>query len=103
ETELDLLAEQAQDVRDTFLPCNRKTPQHRPSDQDAPRAECERLEHVCTAPDAAVEQHLGASIHGLDDFLQRIEARRDSVELTAAVIRDDHGRGAVLAGEPCVL
>ena len=41
--------------------------------------------------------------HGLHDLRQRLDARRHAVELTAAVVGDDHPGRAVLDREAGVL
>src|SRR4030081_3101445 len=69
-------------------------------------AKTQRLHDVAAPPDPAVEQDLGAAIRGADDFRQRPQRRRDSVELAAPVVGDHERLGAlvksptrVLAGE----
>ena len=75
----------------------------RPGDERRLRAERERLQHVGAAPDAAVDVDLAAPGDRLDDLGQRVERRRDPVELPAAVIRDDDPGRAVLDREQRVL
>ena len=67
------------------------------------RAEGERRGHVGAAPDAAVEQHLQPVADRVDDVGQRLDRRHRSVELAAAVVRDDDPGGAVLGGQDGVL
>ena len=58
---------------------------------------------VGAAADAAVDEHLGAAVDGVDDLGQHLGGRRDAVQLAAAVVRDDHAGGAALAAERRVL
>ena len=102
EPELDLPAQQVENVCDAFLPVHRETPHHRAPDQDRAGSEAERLENIGAASNAAVEQNLRTPVDGVDDFLEHVEGRRHAVELAAAVVRDDDGRGAVLDREPRV-
>ena len=96
EAELDLRAKELEYARDTSLAVNREPPEHRAADHDGACAERERLQRVGSASDAAVEQHLRTSVDGLDDLRQSVEGRSDTVQLAAAVVRDDDAGGTVL-------
>ena len=80
-----------------------EAPERRAAGEHGARAEGERLDDVRAAADAAVDEHLDAAVDRLDDLGQRVDRRRDAVELPAAVVRDDDRRRAVLAREPRVL
>ena len=80
-----------------------EAPQRRAAGEHRARAEGERLDDVAAAPDAAVDEHLDPAVDRLDDLGQRVDRRRDAVELPAAVVRDDDPGGAVLARELRVL
>ena len=64
-------------------------PERRAAGEHGARAERERLDDVGAAADAAVDQHLDAAVDRLDHLGQRVDRRRDAVELAAAVVRDD--------------
>src|SRR5690606_257599 len=55
--------------------------------------------HVRAAADATVDVNLAASIDGLHHLRQHLDGARRGVELTAAVVGDDDGGGAVLEGK----
>src|SRR6185437_15143941 len=99
----DLLAQQGQNVANAFLAGGRKAPDRRAPDENGLGAEGESLDRVGTAPDAAVEEHLDASVRRLRHLRQRVECCRRAVELSSAVVRDDDSGGAVLDRELGVL
>ena len=76
-----------------------EAPERRAAGEHRARAERERLDDVGAAADAAVEEHLDPAVDRVDHLRQRVERRRDAVELAAAVVRDDERGGAVLARE----
>ena len=57
-------------------------------------AEADRLEHVLTGADAAVEMHLDVAADRIDDLRQGADRRTRAVELAPAVIGDDDRVGA---------
>ena len=61
------------------------------------------LDHVKAGPHAAVDEHLGAVADRLGDGRQRTGRRRHRVELTTAVVGDDHAVDADLDGAAGVL
>ena len=90
--ELDLGPQQLEHPRGALLAVDREPPERRPADEHGARAERERLDDVGAAPDAAVDEHLDPPVDRLDDLGQRVDRRRDAVELAAAVVRDDDRR-----------
>ena len=103
EPELDLVAQQLQHVADTVLAACCKPVEGGSAGQRRLRAERQRLQHVAAAADPAVDERLGAATDRVDHLGQRVERGRDAVQLPATVIRDDHSRRTVLAGELRVL
>ena len=61
----------------------------RAADHHGPRPEGQRVHHVGTAPDPAVEQDLDAVADGVGDFRQSLDGGGRPVELAAAVVGDD--------------
>ena len=98
ERELDLLAQQLEHLARALLAARGEAPERRAAGEHGARAERERLDDVGAAADAAVDQHLdrGPSTASTTSGSASIVAG-DAVELAAAVVRDDHARGAVLA------
>src|SRR5947199_117767 len=70
----------------------------RASDENGARADAKRFHHIAASSDAAVHEHLGILVNRGEHFRQNAQRRRDAVELSAAVIRDDDGGGAVIDG-----
>ena len=103
EREPDLVLEELEHVARALLAAGGEPPERGPPDQHGLRAERERLDHVGSPADAAVEEDLGAPGRRLHDLGQRVEGRGDPVELAPAVVGDDDPRAAVLAGEQRVL
>ena len=101
--ELDLRAQDLEDVARPGLAGGCQSPQRRAPDEHGARAQRKRHQHVRSAPDAAVHEHLDASVDRLDALGQQVDRRLDRVELATPVVGDDDARGAVLAGQPRVL
>ena len=97
------VAEQLEHAPRSRLPVGRETPERRAAGENGAGAERQCLDHVGAAADAAVDVDLDPAVDGLDDLGQERGGRRDGVELTAAVIRDDDRVGAVLDCEQRVL
>src|ERR671924_26722 len=103
EAEADLLAEELEHVPGSLLAAGCESPDDGAAGEDGAGAERERLDRVCPSPDAAVEVDLDAAADRLCDLRQGVERRGHAVELPPPVVRDDDGRGAVLACKPRVL
>src|SRR5207244_13506415 len=80
-----------------------QSPEHRAADKDTTGSECQRLERIGAPAHSPIEQHFRAAVDGRDDLLERVERTGHTVELAAAVVRDDDGSGSVLTCEPRVL
>ena len=71
----------------------------RPADEHRSCAERQRLQHVRAAPDATVDQQRQIRADRVDDARQRVDGRRDRVEVAAAVVRDEDAGDPLLARE----
>ena len=91
-----LVAQELEDVPHAVLACRREAEDRRAAGEHRACAQRERLGDVGAAADAAVEIDLDPSGDRVDHLRQRVERRRSSVELAAAVVRDDDRRRAVL-------
>jgi hypothetical protein len=96
EIEGELGAQELEDVPDAGLTADRQPPVDGASDEDRARPEGERLQHVTTAPDAAVDEHLGTTGNGVHHSRQSVERGDGAVELATAMVGDDHRRRAVV-------
>src|SRR5258706_5196905 len=68
------------------------------ADEHGAGTEAKGFDDVRAAADATVEQDFRLASDGGDDFRKHAKRRGDSVELTAAVIRNDDGGGSVVDG-----
>lgn len=80
-----------------------KTPNRHTAHETAIGAQSKRLEDVGAATDSAVDADLDAPFCGRRTFRQRLDRRGDAVELSSAVVRDDHAVQSVLDGQLDVL
>jgi hypothetical protein len=78
-------------------------PRRRTSYQHCLCTECERLEHVTAAANAAVEQHGYLPADGVDTLGQRHERRHSAVVSASAVVRHDDGVRAILHSRLSIL
>ena len=95
----ELLPEQLQHVAGEGLAAGGEAEERKAPGEHGARPESERRRDVAAPPDAAVEEHLDPVSNRVDDRRQRLQRRHHSVELPAAVIRDDDARRAVLRRE----
>src|SRR5712691_7599274 len=68
----------------------------RPSDETGAGTERQCLHDVSTPPYAAVEEHFDSVAGRVDDLRQYLERRRQPVELTATVVRDEDSIDALV-------
>ena len=91
-----------QELDDAGLPRECERPQVRSPDQHGVRSETQRPQDVTAAANAAVDHH-GRGCDGRGELLDHRGRRHHAVELTAAVIRDDHAGCAVVDRGPRVV
>src|SRR5205085_11751175 len=96
-------AQDVEHVLDSRLAGRGQAPQVGPSDHYRLRAERERLDHVATAPDAAVEQHLELVADRFGDGGQGTDRRGRAVEIVAPVVGDRDRAEAGVEGPPGVV
>src|SRR5882762_204750 len=99
----DLVLEQLEDALEARLARRGETAASDTPDADGLGAECDRLDDVRTAHEAAVHEDGGAAADRLDDFGQRRDRTAAVVELAAAVVRDVDALDPMLDREGRVL
>ena len=67
------------------------------------RAQRQRLHHIGTATDTAVEHNQLVRPHRSTDFRQHVDRRLRAVELASAMVRDKHTVCTVLHRQACIL
>ena len=73
------------------------------ADEHGAGTEAKGFDDVGAAADATVEQDFGLASYGGDDFRKHAERRGNSVELTAAVIRNDDAGGSLVDGAASIV
>src|SRR6266480_4359335 len=73
------------------------------ADKNGAGTEAKGFDDVGAAADSAVEQDFGLASDGGDDFRKYAKRRGDSIELAAAVIRNDDGGGANVDGAASIV
>src|SRR3569833_2831034 len=94
-----LLADDFEGAGDTGFTAGTEAEGHDAADEGALGAEREGLEQILAGADAAIHQHLGLVADGVDDLGQDADRGGGTVELTAAVVGDHDGVGAVVDRE----
>src|SRR5699024_7480959 len=90
---LQSAGEDVQHVLHAGLAVRRHAPEVRPTDHDGLRAQGDGLEHIATAPDAAVHHHLDLVSHRVHHGGQDTDGGGRAVEVVAAVVGDGDGAG----------
>ena len=81
----------------------RQTIQIRPTNQTRPRAQCERLRNISTAPDATIQQDLYTAARCVCNLRQNLDGRWQAVQLPPAVVGHNDAVNSVFDGKPCIL
>src|SRR5262245_49860506 len=100
---LELVAQVGEQRAYADLAARCQRPEYGTTDENEPRPERERLEHVPAPPHPTIHPHFQATCGRLYDGGQSIERRDGTVEHPAAVVRDNDRVDAVLGREPSVL
>lgn len=83
------------------------TVQKRPAESNSRSSQCECLQHICSAPDASVDEYLHGTMQEkgsvLANFEQSEERRLRGVLGSSAVVGQDNSLDAVLVGEDSIL
>src|SRR4051794_31897566 len=87
ESGLDLCAEHREHLRGAGRAVDTEAPEHRTTNHDRAGTERERLHHVDSAADAAVDIHLRVATDRVDHLREHVGGGGDAVEHATAVVR----------------
>src|SRR5262249_42726555 len=100
---LELVAQVGEQRAYADLAARCQRPEHGTTDENEPRPESERFEHVPAPPHPTIHPHFQPTCGRLYDAGESIERRDGPVEHPSAVVRDNDRVDAVLSREPSVL
>ena len=84
---------------DPVFPTHREPPESRTTHEHGPGTERERTHDVRPPSNSPVHQDFDPARNRIDHFFENVGGWGDPVELTTAVVRNDDGCGAMIAGE----
>src|ERR1043166_5272596 len=86
---LELAKQDLDDSSHAVGAARRETVTVGPANEDGTGSECDRLQDVRAPPDSSVHEHGGTAGNPIDDRGQRVDRRRNGIEISRPVIRHD--------------